>query len=145
MNACFHYSGLHDQIKFRKWGYGKATDHACREIRLKRMTREEGIEMVRKYQDNEPQDVDLFLEWLGMSRDELWEHVDRFRDSRIWNKTVAGDWELKDSILNHADDEGVDDVRLEKKEHCHFRVMPPKNPNMRDDKYVLIGRGWVDR
>ena len=142
---CFHYSGLHDEIKFRKWGYGKATDHACREIRLKRMTREEGIEMVRKYQDNEPQDVNLFLEWLGMSRGELWEHVDRFRDSRILHKTDAGEWELKDSIFNHADDKGVDDARLKKKEDCHFQVTPRKNPNLTENQYVLIGRGWVDR
>ena len=101
--------------------------------------------MVRKYQDNNPQDVNLFLEWLGMSRDELWEHVDRFRDSRILHKTDAGEWELKDSILNHADDEGVDDARLKKKEDCHFQVTPSKNQDLTENQYVLIGRGWVDR
>ena len=53
---CFHYSGIHDYIKFIKWGYGKVTDHACREIRLKRMTREEGIGMVRRYQNTKPKD-----------------------------------------------------------------------------------------
>ena len=60
---CFHYSGVHDYIKFIKWGFGKATDHACREIRLKRMTREEGIEQARKYQDILPNE--LFVRNLG--------------------------------------------------------------------------------
>ena len=36
---CHHSAGLHDWLKFRKLGYGKVTDHASREIRLRRMTR----------------------------------------------------------------------------------------------------------
>ena len=43
---CFHSAGIHDYLKFLKVGYGKITDHACREIRLRRMTREEGIDLV---------------------------------------------------------------------------------------------------
>ena len=45
---CFHSSGIHDYIKYLKYGYSKVTDHASREIRLKRMTRKTGIEMVKK-------------------------------------------------------------------------------------------------
>ncbi len=142
---CFHYSGLHDEIKFRKWGYGKVTDHACREIRLKRMTREEGIEMVRKYADRVPQDIGLFSKWLEMSEEDIWGHVDRFRDSRIWSWGGDGTWNLKDSIINHVDDEGVDAVRLDRQEDCHFQITPRKNPDLKDDKYILIGRGWVNR
>ena len=36
---CIHYSGLHDYIKFLKFGYSKIHDHCSREIRLKRLTR----------------------------------------------------------------------------------------------------------
>ena len=59
---CQHYAGLHDQIKFLKHGYGKATDHACREIRLGRMSREEGIEMVRRYRNVVPIDKARYLD-----------------------------------------------------------------------------------
>jgi len=141
---CFHYSGIHDYIKFVKWGYGKVTDHAVREIRLKRMTREEGIEMVRRYQDVRPEDLPLFLDWLGMPEDEFWSQVNKFRDPRIWEKK-RGDWELKDSILNHVDDEGVNEARLEKREDCEFRLLPPRDSEAKEDKYILIGRGWVDQ
>lgn len=141
---CFHYSGIHDYIKFIKWGYGKVTDHAVREIRLKRMTREEGIAMVRRYQDAEPKDLPLFLDWLGMPADEFWSEINEFRDSRIWEKK-RGNWELKDSILNHVGDEGVNEVRLEKREDCEFRLLPPRDSKVKEDKYILIGRGWVDQ
>lgn len=141
---CFHYSGIHDYIKFLKWGYGKVTDHASREIRLKRMTREEGIEMVRKYQDVKPKDLPLFLKWLAMSEGEFWEYVDKQRDPIIWQKNNQDKWELKDSILNHVDDEGVDEVRLEKIEDCKFWLLPPRDLKSVEDDYVLIGRGWVE-
>lgn len=140
---CFHYSGIHDYIKFLKWGYGKVTDHACREIRLKRMTREEGIAMVHKYQDLKPNDLPLFLKWIGMSADAFYQQIDAHRDSRIWERK-GQNWSLKDSILNHAHDEGVENVRLEKKETCNFLNLPPKDPKSVEDAYMLIGRGWVD-
>lgn len=141
---CFHYSGIHDYIKFLKWGYGKVTDHACREIRLKRLFREEGIELIRKYQNEEPEDLPLFLKWVGMGKDEFWANINKFRDPLIWWKNSCGEWELNDSILNHIDDDGVEEVRLEKKEDCRFLLLPPKDSKVKEDSYVLIGRGWVD-
>ncbi|TAN45252.1 MAG: N-acetyl sugar amidotransferase [Nitrospirae bacterium] len=141
---CFHYSGIHDYIKFLKWGYGKVTDHASREVRLKRMTREEGISMVRKFQNIYPKDLSIFLEWLGMSENEFFGYIDKHRDPRIWQKNDCADWELKDSIVNHAGDEGVDDVRLQRKEGCEFLLVPSKEPNEVEDNHVLIGRACVD-
>jgi N-acetyl sugar amidotransferase len=136
----FHYSGLHDWIKFAKWGYGKVSDHASREIRLKRMTREQGIALVRCYEDVLPADLPLFLEWIGMSEAELMSHVDRFRDPRVWGRDGKG-WTLLDSVTR---DETVDAARLPAQGPCEFRLTPSKAPGVRDDRYVLIGRGWVD-
>ena len=143
---CFHYSDLHDYIKFLKWGYGKATDHACREIRLKRLTREEGIDLAAKYQNKlpDPESLALFLNWLGVSREALFDWVNARRDPRIWKKNPAGQWELLDSAENHRQDSGVNTVRLNKKEDCRFVITPTKTPDIRDDRYVLVGRGWVD-
>lgn len=56
---CFHYSGLHEAINFRKRGCGKATDHDCREIRLKRLTSEEGIALLKQYANVIPFDLGL--------------------------------------------------------------------------------------
>jgi hypothetical protein len=139
----FHYSGLHDWIKFLKWGYGKASDHASREIRLKRMTREQGIEMVRRYERVPPGDLPLFLQWIGMSESELFEHVDRFRDPRIWRRE-GKNWVLLDSITAHEADEGVNQAGLDASGACEFRLGPSRAPELADDRYVLVGRGWAD-
>jgi N-acetyl sugar amidotransferase len=141
---CFHYSGLHDEVKVLKYGYGKVTDHASREIRLKRLTREEGIDLVRRYRDVPAQDLSLFLDWLDMEKSEFMSHIDRHRDPRIWERNATGDWQLSDSVLNHRNDEGVDTARLDRKEPCEFKLTGPRDAAAREDRYVLIGRGWVD-
>jgi hypothetical protein len=141
---CFHYSGLHDYIKFAKWGYGKVSDHASREIRLKRLTRERGIELVERYQNRKPADLRLFLEWLEIEEPDLWRCVDAFRDPAAWDRDARGRWRLKDSIGAHRHDPGVDAARLAVVAGCEFRRAPSKAPDVVDDHYVLVGRGWAD-
>jgi N-acetyl sugar amidotransferase len=62
------YSGIHDWIKYLKHGYGKATDHACREIRWERISRKQGEELIALYQSIIPRrkEIKTFTEWLGM-------------------------------------------------------------------------------
>jgi N-acetyl sugar amidotransferase len=140
---CWHSAGTHDYAKFLKWGYGKATDHACREIRLKRMTREEGIGHVERYEQVVPPDLPLFLKWAGLTEGEFYDAMDRHRDPRVWRKD-GGRWTLLDSVTRHANDPGVDVARLEKVEECRFVVTPAREPDLPGDEQVLMGRGYLD-
>ena len=91
---CWNYSDVHDYIKWLKHGYGKVTDHACREIRLRRMTREQGIALVQKYQTREPQHLQLFLEWLGITENAFYYIVDQHRNPRFWERDENWDWSM---------------------------------------------------
>lgn len=142
---CFHSAGVHDYIKFLKYGYAKVTDHATREIRLKRMTREEGMAMVHKYTERKPADLQLFLDWIEMTEREFLACVENRRDEHIWGRSVSGGWALRDSVINHVDDEGVDAARLEKVEECHYQITPSAEPQTPDNEYLLMGRGYVDK
>jgi hypothetical protein len=143
---CFHYADLHDYIKYLKWGYAKVTDHASREIRLKRMSREEGVAMVKSYQSLAPtgKNLSLFLNWLGIKESEFLDYIDRQRDPRIWKRQNDRQWELLDSIAQHQHDLGIESARLSKIEDCSFQLTQPKDKEAVEDWYVLIGRGWVD-
>lgn len=138
-----HYSGLHDHIKVLKHGYGKVTDHACREIRFGRLTREQGISLVRAHQDRETPDMERFLAWLGISEAELQACVDRHRDPRVWARNGANGWDLADSIVDHLDDDGVEAVRLSPRGTCEFRSNMPKGLDGKVEDYQLLTRGWV--
>jgi len=138
---CFHSAGIHDFIKYLKYGYSKVTDHASREIRLKRMTRKTGIEMVKKYSEKEPEDLDLFLKWIGMNKDDFYLHINKFRDKDAWH-LQDNKWKLNDSIINYVDS---DDSFLKNiKDDCNFKITKSAEPNIEDNEYLLMGRGYID-
>jgi N-acetyl sugar amidotransferase len=92
-------NGLHDYLKFVKFGYGRASDHASKDIRSGYMTREQGIEMVRKYDSVVPSDLYYWLDYVKMTEKEFWETANRFRDKRVW-RYENGQW-VKDNIWDH--------------------------------------------
>jgi N-acetyl sugar amidotransferase len=92
-----HENGIHDYLKFVKVGYGRGTDHSCKDIRAGLMTREKGIEMVRKYDHVKPRrDLERWLKYVNMTEEEFDEICDRFRDKRVW-RVEKGQW-VKDNI-----------------------------------------------
>jgi len=143
---CTHSAGLHDYIKYLKLGYGKVTDHASREIRLRRMTREQGIEMVKHYSEIEPADVATFLDWVEMDRHELFDCIRDRRDPSIWQQAKEGEWNLRDSALGHVRDSGVEEARLRPVDRgSDYRTTPAAEPETQRDGYLLMGRGYVDK
>lgn len=95
-----HDNGVHDYMKFVKWGYGRVTDHVSRDIRNGNMTREEGIALIKQYEDVVPGDLTRWLEYVGMDRTTFNKTADTFRDPRVWVKNEYGQW-IKDNIWNH--------------------------------------------
>jgi N-acetyl sugar amidotransferase len=73
-----HFTGAHDVIKFRKHGYSKVTDDACREIRFGRLTREQGLDLARAYQHREPSNFSALCSFLGLSEQEILAQADRY-------------------------------------------------------------------
>ena len=101
-----HENGIHDYLKFVKFGYGRGSDHACKDIRGGIMTREEGIEMVRKYDHVKPRrDLERWLKYVNMTEAEFDNICDTFRDSRVW-RIEKGEW-VKDNIWGIPSTYGV--------------------------------------
>ena len=101
-----HENGIHDYLKFVKFGYGRGSDHACKDIRGGIMTREEGIEMVRKYDHVKPRrDLERWLKYVNMTEEEFDNICDTFRDSRVW-RIENGQW-VKDNIWGKSSSYGI--------------------------------------
>ncbi len=120
-----HANGTHDYLKYLKFGYGRCTDDASTEIRHGRMTREEGISMVAKYDHVRPKDLDIYLRFIGMTEKEFLDSIEHLRDRRIWEKTEDGSWKIKDSVSNHVHDHNVEKARL--KNVQPWKPFEPKN------------------
>tara|TARA_B100000767_G_C19714951_1_gene514512 strand:+ start:276 stop:1460 length:1185 start_codon:yes stop_codon:yes gene_type:complete len=111
-------NGIHDLMKFIKFGYGRASDHASKDIRTGYMTREEGIKMVKKYDSVVSSDLYYWLDYVNMSEDEFWATADSFRDSRVW-WIEDGKW-YKDNIWGSVEDYG--DVHLDIKAQEKYKT-----------------------
>jgi N-acetyl sugar amidotransferase len=67
---------LNQMIKYYKFGFGRVTDYVNEEIRLGRMTREQGISVVEKYDDAcSDEYIESFCTYIDISVNEFWDHV----------------------------------------------------------------------
>lgn len=87
---CFNYMDLHDVLKLAKHGYSKVTDHATREIRFGRLTREQGLSLVRKHELAPMRYSRQFCDWLGMHPRSLDFVIDEHRNELFWIKEAQG-------------------------------------------------------
>jgi hypothetical protein len=100
------YSSIDDRIDpfhyfttLVKFGLGRASYDAAQEIRNKKITRDEGVNLVRKYDQEFPfKYFKEFLEYISINEEEFHEVVDRFRSPHIWHK-VDGKWKLRNQII----------------------------------------------
>lgn len=139
---CWNYSDVHDYIKFVKHGYGKVTDHACREIRLKRLTRVAGLELVRQYGARPPRSLDLFLNWLGITKNAFHYIIDQHRNPSIWARDEDWCWQVIDPTVKRMMGE-VEPTGKPGLKHAadNFMRMPERSSSDRTDSYILIGKG----
>ena len=78
---------FHHWFALLKFGHGRCTSNAAREIREKYITRDEGIALVKKYDTEFPQkNFKNFLEFTSLSEKEYWEIAEKWRNPKIWRK-----------------------------------------------------------
>ncbi|WP_071991466.1 N-acetyl sugar amidotransferase [Synechococcus sp. CC9616] len=87
-----HENGIHDYLKFIKFGYGRCTDHASKDIRAGILSRTEGIKLVEKMDHIKPKDLARWLNYVGMSERDFDRIADHFRDPRVWSWKEDTGW-----------------------------------------------------
>ena len=136
---CYNYMNLHDLLKLYKHGYSKVTDHASREIRFGRISRQQGLNLVRKHQLNEPEHLELFTDWLGIEKKGLSLIMDQFRNQKFWKKISHRKWEFNGwSELNNMDDS----KGIKKEKKIKFSINSKLKYNEKTDNYITVGKGW---
>jgi N-acetyl sugar amidotransferase len=91
---CFNYMDLHDLLKLYKHGYSKVTDHATREIRFGRLSRDEGLALVRKYEQAPCVYPEQLSEWLGVAQHSLQFLLDQHRNGLFWIEEEHRVWKF---------------------------------------------------
>ncbi|HXB41280.1 MAG TPA: N-acetyl sugar amidotransferase [Bacteroidia bacterium] len=136
---CFNYSDVHDYIKFIKHGYSKVNDHVAREIRLNRITKEQGAQLIKKYSKIKPENLNLFLEWIGMTENSFHYIIDQHRNKKLWTRNEEWKWELTGESGSKI--QNKEDLNSEIDEKP-FPVTKTKRFSYSDNKYILVGKGY---
>ena len=100
------YSSIDDKIDpfhyyctYIKFGIGRTTYDAAQEIRNQKISREEGVALVNKYDDEFPKKYfKEFLNYLDIDEKTFWSTVDHFRSPHLWTKK-NNKWFLNKKIL----------------------------------------------
>ena len=96
---------LHYYTTFIKFGIGRATYDASQEIRNKHLTREEGKNLVKKYDGEFPDKYfSEVMSFLGINQEKFFKLCDSFRSPHLWKKK-NDKWRLRFTVTQ----DGVDD------------------------------------
>ena len=86
---------FHQWFALLKFGHGRCTANAAREIREGFITREEGIALVHKYDTEFPKlYFKEFLDFVDLSEDEFWDIAEAWRNHNLWPKK-GNEWVKK--------------------------------------------------
>jgi hypothetical protein len=90
-----YQTGIHDYFKFLKFGFGRATDLACLHVRRGRLTRQDGIEAVKRLDGKFPHEylgksLEDILRPLELTVDEFVRVCDKFTNKKIFKRDVSG-------------------------------------------------------
>ena len=79
-----HENGIHDYMKWVKFGYGRATDHTSKDVRSGLMSRSDGVKEVLKRDHIKSKDLSRWLKYTGWTENEFDLNADKFRETSVW-------------------------------------------------------------
>lgn len=83
---------LHTYLMYLKFGFGRANQDACIEVRRGAMDRQQAINLVRLYDGYYPEEfIELYLDYYQMSKDDFEAVLDRYANRSLFEK-VDGRW-----------------------------------------------------
>lgn len=136
---CYNFMDVHDQIKYFKHGYSKVTDHACREIRHGRLSREQARALVRHHEVQPPAHLEKFCKWLGVDARAMNFIFNQHRNAKVWQEVAPGEWRRNTGIDLTQDQQAelppYDASFLGFQSHAQLQLDRP-------DAYITIGKGY---
>jgi len=86
---------LYYYMQYIKFGFGRCLRDVARQIQHERLTREQGLSLIRKYDGEFPiNSINSCLEYLNISGNDFEKIVDSHRSEQIWKRT-KGKWSLR--------------------------------------------------
>jgi N-acetyl sugar amidotransferase len=86
-----------------KFGLGRATYDGVQEIRTKKITREEGIALVKRFDGEFPSKYfQEILEYMGITEEDFWKGINKGRSPHLW-MLDNGEWKLRQPVWQDSE------------------------------------------
>ena len=92
---------LHTYLMYLKFGFGRSNQDACIEIRRGAMSRKQGINLVKLYDGNHPNEdqISEYLKYYEITREEYNMCIDKWTNKKLFKKNISSSlWEPTFSI-----------------------------------------------
>lgn len=132
---CYNFMDLHDHLKLLKHGYSKVSDHASREIRHGRLTRDQAKALVSVYESETSQHMGKFCEWLGIEQSSLAFIMNQHRNPLLWEQEKPSRW-----VRTVPKEQTNGDVNVIQR-RLGFEAQSELSNGERD-RYIVIGKGY---
>jgi len=88
------WTPMNQMLKYLKYGFGRTTDYVNEDIRLGRLTKAEGIELVEKYDGTcSEKYVQSFCDFIEIDIEEFWRVVDSIVNKNYFKRISRGKYE----------------------------------------------------
>jgi N-acetyl sugar amidotransferase len=89
---------LHTYLMYLKFGFGRANQDACIEVRRGAMDRQQAVNLVRLYDGHYPEEyLAIFLDYYHLSRKEFDDALDRWANQALFEK-IDGYWKPRFTV-----------------------------------------------
>lgn len=87
---------VNQMLKYLKFGFGATTDEVCYDVREGRVSREDGINLVKKYDGKCSENyIQEWCKYVEISVDEFWRVADSWVNKELFEKDEWGRWKPK--------------------------------------------------
>lgn len=95
--------GFHYYLSYIKFGIGRCTSDAAHEVRDGHITKEEAVQLVKKFDGEFPSKYfQTFLEYCDIDKEYFDDVIDSWRSDHIWEKFEDGTWKLKHNVFQEG-------------------------------------------
>jgi N-acetyl sugar amidotransferase len=93
-----HLYPLHSYLMFLKYGFGRANQDACIDVRRGAMSRDQAVNLVRIYDGQFPEEyLDSYLDYFDMTKEMFFDVLDKWANKDLLEK-ADGRWKPKFTI-----------------------------------------------
>ena len=102
---------IHQYFKVLKFGYGRATDHACEDIRNGRLSRHSAKQLVQKHDLQELGEpfIEAFIEYIDITRSEFDSVLNQYRNTKIWQRDNTDQWFIPGHLVDEVSNDLAED------------------------------------